>query len=46
VSSLAVTSAADPKHAVSSSEDPQHLNDVMELFKKQSERAKNNLPKK
>jgi hypothetical protein len=46
VSSLAVTSAADPKHAVSSSEDPKHLNDVMELFKKQSERAKNNIPKK
>ena len=46
VSSLAVTSDADPKHAVSSSGDPRHLNDVMELFKKQSERAKNNLPKK
>ena len=45
VSSLAVTSDADPKH-VSSSADPKHLNDVMELFKKQSERAKNNLPKK
>lgn len=46
VSSLAVTSEVDPKHAVSSSGDPRHLNDVMELFKKQSERAKNNLPKK
>ena len=45
VSSLAVTSDADPKHAVSSSADPKHLNDVMELFKKQSERARNNLPK-
>jgi len=45
VSSVAVTSAADPKHAVSSSEDPRHLSDVMELFKKQSERAKNNIPK-
>lgn len=45
VSSLAVTSAADPKHAISSSEDPKHLNDVMELFKNQSERARNNLPK-
>ena len=45
VSSLAVTSDADPKH-VSASSDPKHLNDVMELFKKQSERAKNNLSKK
>src|SRR6202158_3034646 len=41
VSTLAVTSDADPKH-VSSSADPKHLNDVMELFKKQSERARNN----
>jgi hypothetical protein len=46
VSSLAVTSVADPKHAVSSSEDPRHLADVMDMFTKQSERAKNNLPKK
>src|ERR1700682_579313 len=46
VSSLAVTSDADPKHAVSSSGDPRHLSDVMELFKKQWERARNNLPKK
>jgi len=45
VSSLAVTSAADPKHGVSSSQDPKHLNDVMELFKKQAERARNSLPK-
>jgi hypothetical protein len=45
VSSIAATSVADPKHAVSSSEDPKHLNDVMELFKKQSERARNGLPK-
>jgi len=45
VSTLAVTSEADPKN-VSSSADPKHLNDVMALFKKQSERAKNNLPKK
>ena len=44
-SSVAATSAADPKHAISSSADPKHLNDVMELFKKQSERARNNLPK-
>jgi hypothetical protein len=46
VSNLAVTSVADPKHPVSTSQDPKHLNDVMELFKKQWERAKNSLPKK
>ena len=45
VSSLAVTSTADPKHPVSSSQDPKHLNDVLDLFKKQSERARNSLPK-
>jgi hypothetical protein len=45
VSSLAVTSTADPKKGVSSSQDPKHLNDVMELFKKQSERARHSLPK-
>jgi hypothetical protein len=45
VSSIAATSVADPKHNVSSSDDPKHLNDVMELFKKQSERAKTSLPK-
>ena len=45
VSSVAVSAAADPKR-VSASEDPKHLNDVMELFKKQSDRAKNSLPKK
>lgn len=45
VSSLPVTSSADPNHAVSSSQDPKHLDDVIELFKKQSERARNNLPK-
>jgi hypothetical protein len=45
VSGVAATSAADPKHAISSSADPKHLNDVMELFEKQSERARNNLPK-
>jgi hypothetical protein len=46
VSSVAVSSEADPKHGVSSSADPKHLNDVMALFKKLSERARNNLPKK
>ncbi len=45
VSSVAVTSVADPKHPASSSQDPKHLNDVMELLKKQSERARNSLPK-
>jgi len=45
VSSLAATSVADPKRAVSSSQDPKHLSDVMDLFKRQSERARNNLPK-
>ena len=45
VSSLAVTSDGDPKH-VSASSDSKHLNDVMELFNKQSERARNNLAKK
>ena len=45
VSSLAATSVADPKHPVSLSQDPKHLSDVMELFKKQSERAKSTLPK-
>ena len=45
VSSVAVPSEADPKR-VSTSGDPKHLNDVMDLFKRQSERARNNLPKK
>ena len=45
VSNLAVTSVADPKHPVSTSQDPRHLSDVMELFKKQSDRAKGTLPK-
>jgi hypothetical protein len=45
VSNVAAISVGDPKNAVSSSDDPKHLNDVLELFKKQSERAKNSLPK-
>ncbi len=45
VSSLSATSTADPNHAVSSSQDPKHLNDVMDMFKKQSERARNSLGK-
>ena len=45
VSNVAVTSVADPKRPVSTSVDPRHLTDVLELFKKQSERAKGTLPK-
>ena len=33
------------KKAVSSSADPKHMNDVLDLFKKQSDRAKQSLPK-
>ena len=33
VSNVAATSTADPKHAVSTSLDPKHLADVLELFK-------------
>jgi hypothetical protein len=43
VSSVAATSSADPKRALSSSQDPRHVSDVMELFKKQSERARNSV---
>ncbi len=39
VSSVPVMSVADPKRP-SGSQDPKHLTDVLELFKKQSERAK------
>jgi hypothetical protein len=46
VSSIAAASTADPKHPVSSSSDAKHLDDVMDLFKTQSERARNSLPKK
>ena len=46
VSNLAVTSVADPKHPVTSSGDPKHMNDLLDLFKKQSERAKLTLGKK
>ena len=45
VSSVAATSASDPKHAPSASDSAKHLNDVMDLFKSQSERAKGNLGK-
>lgn len=45
VSSLAVPSVADPKRS-SGSQDPKHLADVLDMFRKQSERAKASLPKK
>lgn len=44
VSSLAVPSAADPKRP-SGSQDPKHLADVMEMFRKQSERARASVAK-
>jgi hypothetical protein len=43
VSSIAVTSVADPKKGASASDDPRHLTDVMDLFKKQSDRARSGL---
>ena len=45
VSNVAVTSVADPKRPVSLSQDSKHLSDVLDLFKKQSERARSTLPK-
>jgi hypothetical protein len=45
VSNVAVTSVADPKRAYSTSRDPKHIDDVMDLFKKQSERAKASIHK-
>jgi hypothetical protein len=45
VSGLPATSVADPKHPVSLSQDPKHLSDVLDLLKKQSDRAKASLPK-
>ena len=33
------------QEGTSSSSDPKHLNDILELFKKQAERAKANIPK-
>jgi hypothetical protein len=44
VSNVRVSSAGDATKP-SASEDPKHLNDVMELFKKQSDRAKNTIAK-
>ncbi len=46
VSGIPVTSLADPnKKSVSSSADATHQADVMDLFKRQSDRAKQTLPK-
>jgi hypothetical protein len=45
VSGVPATSVADPKRGVSASQDPAHLTDVLDMFKKQSERAKNTLAK-
>ncbi len=44
VSSVPVMSVADPKRP-SGSQDAKHLSDVLELFKKQSERAKGSAAK-
>ena len=45
VSNLAVTVTGDAKNTVSPSGDPKHLQEIMELFKKQSERAKQSIRK-
>ena len=45
VSGVPATSVADPKRGVSGSQDPKHLADVLDLFKKQAERAKATLPR-
>ncbi|MET0682671.1 MAG: hypothetical protein ABWZ29_04935 [Casimicrobiaceae bacterium] len=45
VSNVAVTASADPKKAVSLSSDPAHMKDTLELFKKQMDRARQNIAK-
>ena len=45
VSNVAVTTSADPKKAASLSSDPAHMKDVLELFKKQMDRARQNVAK-
>jgi len=45
VSNVAVTSSSDPKHPVGLSTDPKHQADVLDLFKKQLERAKQSVGK-
>lgn len=45
VSNIAVAVVTDPKKAVSLSSDPAHMKDALELFRKQIERAKQNIPK-
>lgn len=44
VSGLVVPSGADPNQP-SASDNPKHIGDVMDMFKKQSDRARANLPK-
>ena len=44
VSALVVPSGGSDQ-APSASQDPKHLTDVLEMFKKQSERARSSLPK-
>jgi hypothetical protein len=43
VSGIPVTTGTDASKKASSSSDPKHLNDILELFKKQSDRAKQSL---
>jgi hypothetical protein len=43
VSNVAVTSSSDPKHPVSLSSDPKHQSDVLDMFKKQFERARSGI---
>jgi len=45
VSNVAVTASADPKKSASLSSDSAHMKDVLELFKKQMDRAKQNVAK-
>jgi hypothetical protein len=40
VSGIPVTTGTDANRKASSSADPKHMNDILELFKKQSDRAK------
>jgi len=43
VSGIPVTTGTDASKKASSSSDPKHLSDILELFKKQSDRAKQSL---
>ena len=46
VSGIPVTTGSDAKRQAASSADPKHLNDILDLFKKQSDRAKQSLSAK